>query len=98
MSLSIFIFLVKFTYASNINVSMFGLTDFFLRFYLRFSEDILQDIQKGTDAMMEDIDIDIGIVAATVDVGKVPYFSLLDRISFTNCPQVYQFKTNPIKN
>ena len=62
----------------------FELTDCFLRFYLRFSEDILQDIQKGTDAMMEDIDIDMGVVAATVDVGKVPYFSLLNRISFTN--------------
>ena len=84
MSLSIFIFLVKFTYASNSNVSMFELTDYFLRFYLRFSEDILQDIQKGTDAMMEDIDIDMGVVAATVDVGKVQYFSLLDRISLTN--------------
>ena len=79
-----FIFLVKFTYASNSNVSMFELTDCFLRLYLRFSEDILQDIQKGTDAMMEDIDIDMGVVAATVDVGKVPYFSLVDSISFTN--------------
>ena len=65
---------------------MFEMTDCFLRFSLRFSEDILQDIQKGTDAMMEDIDIDMGVVAATVDVGKVPYFSLLDRISLQNDP------------
>ena len=43
-------------------------------FFLRFSEDIVEDIQKEMDAMMQDIKTDKGLVVETANVGKVPYF------------------------
>ena len=43
-------------------------------FFLRFSEDKVEDIQKEMDAMMQDIKTDKGFVAETANVGKVTYF------------------------
>ena len=56
-------------------------------FFLRFSEDIVEDIQKEMDAMMQDIKTDKGLVAETANVGKVPYFLSFKSTLLTNADQ-----------
>ena len=46
---------------------------------LRFSGDILDEIQKQIDAMIEDIDADKDIITATADAGMVPHFLKLKK-------------------